>query len=100
MPRPLSTQLLLQHWLLAVQVVPLARQLAAAAAVGATIELTRGTLTAAAIPRCFMRTLRDIPFLLAGLTNGSSKRRDFPNCSRAIQITSFAAVEFILSSSS
>ncbi len=59
-PLPLSAQLLLQHCESAVQAALTGRQLAAAAAVGTTIEVIRGTVTAAAIPRRFTRVRRDI----------------------------------------
>jgi hypothetical protein len=58
-PRPLSAQLLLQQSELTAQGLLVGRQLAAAAAVGATIEVTNGTATAAAMPRRFINTLRD-----------------------------------------
>ena len=59
-PLPLSAQLLLQHCELAVQRTLVGRQLAAAAAVGAMIEETKGTLAAAAMPRRFIRARRDV----------------------------------------
>jgi hypothetical protein len=59
-PLPLSAQLLLQHCELAVQRELTGKQLAADAAVGAIIEETKGTLTAAATPRRFIKARRDV----------------------------------------
>jgi hypothetical protein len=52
--------LLLQHCELAVQRELTGKQLAADAAVGAIIEETKGTLTAAAMPRRFIKARRDV----------------------------------------
>src|SRR5260370_30021269 len=59
-PLPLSAQLLLQHCELAEHAALTGRQLAAAAAVGATIEVIKGPGTAAPIPRRFTRVRPEI----------------------------------------
>jgi len=58
-PRPLSTQLLLQQALSDAQPEPEGKQLAACAAVGATIELINGTVNAVAAAR-LITARRDI----------------------------------------
>jgi hypothetical protein len=56
----LSAQLLLQHCESAEQAALTGKQLAAAAAFGAMIEVIKGTVTAAPIPRRFTKARREI----------------------------------------
>jgi hypothetical protein len=60
---------------------------AAETAVGATIEVTRGTLAAAATPSVRINARREIFPSVDGLSNGPSNRRDFASCRNASHTT-------------
>jgi hypothetical protein len=94
-PLPLSAQLLLQQSELAVQAAETGKQVAAATAVGAMIVVTKGTVTAAAMPRCFTRDRREIRGVFAGSGHGFCKRWEFLNWVSANQTNSSTTGVFI-----
>jgi hypothetical protein len=94
-PLPLSAQLLLQQSESAVQAAETGKQVAAAAAVGAMIVVTKGIVTAAAIPRCFTSDRRDVCCVFDCGGHGSCKRLEFLNCVSAYHTTSSTTGVFI-----